>query len=396
MINLLEIYKTSNQALLLHKARTILTMLGVIIGVFAVTSLVSLGVGVQNYVTDQFESIGSNVLLVAPGNAGFADDPANTFGRLKFDEKNIGDIRKYASKYISVVSPSVRFSGTVKYKTNSYYSSIYAPNHQVNELFDLDIQEGRFFTENEEKNKARVVILGPNVVDELFPHTNPIGKKIQIEDYSYEVIGYTKKKGQDFDDNVYIPYTRAMEDFDITNFTGIVAKASSRENVELAKKELKYALLRRLNSDDFQIISAEDILSSIQNILSILTTAIGAIAAISLLVGGIGIMNIMLVSVTERTKEIGLRKAVGATPTDIALQFLIEAIMISVGGGLIGTAMGWLAAFGVRSFADVRAEVPFWAMALAFGFSMVVGMVFGTYPAVKASKKDPVDALRYE
>lgn len=396
MINLIEIYKTSNKALLLHKARTILTMLGVIIGVFAVVSLVSLGVGVQNYVTDQFESIGSNVLLVAPGNAGFAEDPANTFGRLKFDEKNIDDIRKYANQYISVVSPSIRFSGTVKYKTNSYYSSILAPNHQVTELFDLDIQEGRFFNENEERNKSRVVILGPNVVNELFPNTNPIGKRIDIEDYSYEVIGYTKKKGQDFDDNVYIPYTRAMEDFDIKNFTGIVAKAKSKDTVDLAQKELKYALLRTLNKDDFQIISASDILSSIQNILSILTTAIGAIAAISLLVGGIGIMNIMLVSVTERTKEIGLRKAVGATSTDIASQFVIESVLISLGGGIIGVAFGWLAAFMVRSFADVRAEVPLWAIALAFGFSMLVGMIFGTYPAYKASKKDPVDALRYE
>jgi putative ABC transport system permease protein len=396
MIKIVETYKTANSALLLHKARTVLTMLGVIIGVFAVVSLVSLGIGVQNYVTDQFESIGSNVLFVAPGNAGFADDPANTFGRLKFDESHIEAIKTHASDYITVVSPSVRFSGTVEYKTKSYYSSIYAPNYQAQEIFDIYVQEGRFFNQNEEKNKNRVVILGPNVVDELFPNVNPIGKKVDIDDFSYEVIGYTKKKGQDFDDNVYIPYTRAMEDFEIDNFTGIVAKVNDKDNVDLATKQLKYALLRDLDEDDFQVISAEDILESIQNILSILTAAIGAIAGISLLVGGIGIMNIMLVSVTERTKEIGLRKAVGATRRDIALQFLTEAILISMGGGFIGLAFGWLAAYGVRSFVDVRTEVPLWAVALAFGFSVLVGVVFGTYPAVNASKKDPVEALRYE
>lgn len=391
---IVEIFKTSNKALLLHKGRTALTMLGVIIGVFAVISLVSMGIGVQNYVTDQFESIGSNVIFIMPGNSGFTEDPANTFGRLKFEEKHVDLIEQYASDQVEIVSPSVRFSGTVEYKTNSYYSSILAPNYKAQQLFDLSIQEGRFFNEAEEKNKMRVAILGPNIAEELFPNVNPIGKNIEIEEVSYEVIGYTKKKGQDYDNNVYVPYTIAMSDFEIDNFQGLIVKIKDKDSVELAEKQVTLALLRDLDKDDFQIMSAEDILSSIQSILSILTAAVGAIAGISLLVGGIGIMNIMLVSVTERTKEIGLRKAVGASPKDIALQFMFEAVMISVGGGAMGLLFGWLASLAARSI--VRTEVPLWAVLLAFGFSVLVGVIFGTYPAVKASKKDPIEALRYE
>jgi len=394
MIKIIEIYKTASKALLLHKARSVLTMLGVIIGVFAVISLVSMGIGVQNYVSDQFESLGSNVIFIMPGNADFTADPANTFGRIKFEEKHIDLIERHASDYVEIASPSVRFSGTVEYKTKSYYSSIYAPNYRAPEVFDLYIQEGRFFNESEEKNKIRVVIMGPNVVEELFPNSNPIGKKIQVEDTAYEVIGYTKKKGADYDDNVYVPYTVAMEDFDIDNFQGMIVKVKSNEDMEIAKKQVTMALLRDLDKDDFQIISPEDMLESIQSILSVLTAAVGAIAGISLLVGGIGIMNIMLVSVTERIKEIGLRKAVGASPRDIALQFLIEAVLISVGGGMIGLLFGWLASLAARTF--VRTQVPLWAVLLSFFFSVFVGVVFGTYPAIKASKKDPIEALRYE
>lgn len=394
MIKIAEIYKSSQKALLLHKGRTALTMLGVIIGVFAVISLVSMGIGVQNYVTDQFESLGSNILFVMPGNADFTSDPANTFGRVKFEEKHTELIRRHAADYIELVSPSVRFSGTVEYKTKSYYSSIYAPNYQAQEVFDLSIQEGRYFTENEQDNEIRVVVLGPNVVDELFPNSSPINEKIKIEDVTYEIIGYTKKKGPDYDDNVYIPYTVAMDDFEIDNYQGIIVKAKSKDDIELAKKQVTLALLRDLDNDDFQILSPEDVLESINDILAILTAAVGAIAGISLLVGGIGIMNIMLVSVTERIKEIGLRKAVGASPRDIALQFLIESVMISVGGGAIGLLFGWLASLAARSV--VRTQVPLWAILLSFMFSVLVGVVFGTYPAIKASKKDPIEALRYE
>jgi len=394
MIKIVEIYRSSSKALLLHKARTVLTMLGVIIGVFAVISLVSMGIGVQNYVSDQFESLGSNVMFIMPGNADFTDDPANIYGKVKFEEKHIELINRHAADYVEIVSPSVRFSGTVEYKTKSFYSSIYAPNHKAQEVFDLYVQEGRFFNEIEEKNKIRVVTMGPNVVEELFPNSNPIGKKIKIEDVSYEVIGYTKKKGADFDDNVYIPYTVSMEDFEIDNFQGIIVKVKSSQDVEIAKKQVTMALLRDLDQDDFQIISPEDILESIQSILAVLTAAVGAIAGISLLVGGIGIMNIMLVSVTERTKEIGLRKALGASPKDIAYQFLIESVMISVGGGLVGLLLGWLASLAARSV--VRTQVPLWAVLLSFCFSVLVGAIFGTYPAIKASKKDPIEALRFE
>ncbi|KKS18744.1 MAG: Efflux ABC transporter, permease protein [candidate division WWE3 bacterium GW2011_GWC1_41_7] len=185
-----------------------------------------------------------------------------------------------------------------------------------------------------------------------------------------------------------------MNTFDVPFFSSIVAKVRNTENVDLATREIKIALLKDLKEEDFTVLSQSDILSSIQNILQILTIGIGAIAGISLLVGGIGIMNIMLVSVTERIKEIGLRKALGATQLDIAMQFLIESVFLSLGGGLIGLLLGWLGTYASRTF--LRTEIPWWAVALAFGFSVLVGVIFGTYPAITAAKKDPVEALRYE
>ncbi|OGC45991.1 hypothetical protein A2V49_01960 [candidate division WWE3 bacterium RBG_19FT_COMBO_34_6] len=394
MIRISEIYKTANQALLLHKGRTVLTMLGVIIGVFAVVSLVSMGTGVQNYVTDQFESLGANLVIVAPGKIDFNQDPANSFGNNRLKEKHVDMVKTYAADYITKVTPSVRFGSTATYKTKNYYTSIISVNADAKDIFNIILLEGRFFTDTEVTSKSHVAVISPIVKDELFKNTNPIGKKIKLNDKQFEVIGYTDKKSQEFDTVIYIPYTSAMQEFNIENISSIAIQSNNAEDVDMTIKQVKYALLRDLKEDQFSVISAEDILNSINSILKILTIAIGAIAGISLLVGGIGIMNIMLVSVTERTREIGLRKALGATPKDIATQFLIESVLISVGGGVFGLILGWGASILARSF--IRAEVPLWTVFLAFGFSVGVGMLFGTYPAISASKKDPIEALRYE
>ncbi len=398
----IETFATSLTALKANKARSFLTMLGVIIGVFAVVTLVSIGIGFQNYLKSQFDALGSNLIFVIPGKANFADDPAKSFTGNKLDEKHLELIEKYAGDFLKqsdtdgsyLLSPSIRVGKSVEFKSKKYYGTLSAGNVNAQYIFNIKVADGRYFTNNEIKSKSRVAVLGPNVVAELFPNRSPIGQKVNIENIKYDVIGVLEKKSADFDDNIYVPYTSAMQDFDIKNFSSIALKSKNENNVQETMREVKTAMLHDLSDDRFSVLSQEDVLSSIQNVLKIVTTGIGAIAGISLIVGGIGIMNIMLVSVTERIKEIGLRKALGATSYNIALQFLMESVVLSVSGGGIGLLLGWLASLAARVY--VQTAVPWWAVALSFGFSVLVGMIFGTYPAIQASKKDPIEALRYE
>jgi putative ABC transport system permease protein len=230
----------------------------------------------------------------------------------------------------------------------------------------------------------------------LFSNQDPVGKNIKIGDKTFLIIGVAAEKGGNIDNRAYIPYTTAKTIFNVKNYSSIVMKATDSSNIDTAFKRIEIALYRDLDKDEFTVLSQKDLLNSFSSILSTITLGIGAIAAISLLVGGIGIMNIMLVTVTERTREIGLRKAVGATPNNIAIQFLIEATALSVLGGSIGIGLGILVAFLIKTYANFDAVVPLWSILLAFLFSAFVGMLFGTYPALKAAKKDPIEALRYE
>jgi putative ABC transport system permease protein len=393
-MNIIETFNTAFIALTANKVRSILTMLGVIIGVTAVILLISIGRGVQNYITDQFEALGSNLIIVQPGKAGFGRDPAESLSNNKLEEKNVRTIERYAGPFITEITETVQAGTSALYKTKSYYVSIYGLNEVGFDIYNFEIDKGRYFTKSEVRAKSKVTIIGPKVVAELFGSQNPIGQRIKLNDESYEVIGTTKSKGQGFDEGAVIPYTAGLETFNQNNIGGIVMKAKDADNIDTAMRQVKRALLRDLKEDEFTVLSQEDILSSIQDILGMLTLGLGAIAAISLIVGGIGIMNIMLVSVTERTREIGLRKALGATPNEVALQFLVESMLLSIAGGLIGITLGWLGSLAMRGF--LRTEVPWWAVLLAFSFSAIVGIIFGTYPAVQASRKDPIEALRYE
>ncbi|MEZ6255700.1 MAG: ABC transporter permease [Patescibacteria group bacterium] len=393
-MQLQETIITALKALNANKARTFLTMLGVIIGVFAVVSLVSVGIGIESFITDRFNSLGSNLVIVAPGVVDFGDDPAKAFSKNKLDEKHIELIERYASDYVEAATPSIRLGKTAKYKTNAVKASVIGANYKSNKIINYTIEEGRMFNRADQKNNARVVIIGSEVKKELFPNTSSIGKQIKIDNTSFEIIGELEVAGAGDGDRIIMPYTTAKKEFEVKNFSSIATKAKSAEDVAKAMKAVEIALLRDLKEDDFTVLSQADILGSIQNILGILTTAIGAIAGISLLVGGIGIMNIMLVSVTERIKEIGLRKALGATPKDIAIQFLFESVFISVFGGSIGILLGWTASKIASQW--ISTSVPLYAVLMAFGFSAAVGMIFGTYPALNASKKDSIEALRYE
>lgn len=389
-----DLIKTSIFSLLKNKVRSFLTMLGVIIGVFAVVSLVSVGIGIQNFVSDQFESLGSNNIFIAPGKLDFSDDPAKSFTGNKFAEKHLDLIQTYAADYVKVITPSYRLSKTVSYKSINYSGTVVGSNENAQEIFNIEIINGRFLRPSDISAKARVAVIGPLVQKELFGKRDSLGQYVEIENKKYEVVGVFGEKAQDFDDNVFIPYTTAKDNLDVDNFSGFAAKAIDSNNIDETMKQIQMALLRDLDNDEFSVISQEDILSSIQNVLRMLTIGIGAIAGISLVVGGIGIMNIMLVSVTERTREIGLRKALGATPRVIAIQFLTESVLLSVGGGAIGLLLGWLLTIPAQQF--IRTEVPWWTALLAFGFSVLVGVCFGTYPALQAGRKDPIEALRYE
>ncbi|OGC60128.1 hypothetical protein A2425_01905 [candidate division WWE3 bacterium RIFOXYC1_FULL_42_17] len=388
-----ETIKSAFSALALNKIRTFLTMLGVIIGVFSVVSLVAVVQGFENYITDQFDALGSNLILVTPG-IGEGQDPSRAFMGNKLSLKNIDAINLYVGDKISAVTPSVRIAKTAEYKTKTYASTVVGGTYQSYSIYGLETESGTYYTKSDDSKKANVAFISSDVKKELFGDRNPLGEKIKIENTSFEVVGVAKPKGGTFDDRIFIPDTTLKTAFNVEVLSSIAVKAKEGQDPEELMREIKVALLKDMRVDDFSVVTQKDVLSSIDQILGVLSSALAAVAGISLLVGGIGIMNIMLVSVTERTQEIGLRKALGATSKNIGRQFLTEAVVISIGGGVVGLLLGYLATLAVSSF--IRATIPWWAVVLAMGFSIFVGIVFGTYPALSAGKKDPIEALRFE
>lgn len=394
MFAFLETLNTATKALLANKGRSVLTTLGVVIGVFSVVMMISLGQGVQNYITSEFDALGTNLLFVSPGKVSVASDPATSLTANPLDEKHMDLIQTYASEHISGLTPYQLVGAGAEYKVNSYYSEVVGLNSEGVGMLNYELEDGRNFTTAEVRTGEKVALIGQTIVNELFANQNPIDKRIKLDGESYSVIGVFAEKGSNYDDQIIAPHTAVEDTFGLANYASIVAKVDSQENSKIASRQVELALLRDLDSGDFTVLSQEDLLSTIQETLAALTLGLGLIAGISLVVGGIGIMNIMLVSVTERIREIGLRKALGATSRLIALQFLVESIVLSIIGGLVGLALGWIGTKIAQQF--FQAEIPIYAVFVAFGFSAFVGMVFGTYPALNASKKDPIESLRYE
>lgn len=403
MISISEISKLAVRSLLRNKTRSLLTMIGIIIGVSAVISLVSIGQGLQNYITNQFESMGSNVIAVLPGKVGgsgggFSSSSAPNFGGTKLTMKDVSDIAKLGGS-VESAGAAIQSAASVSYQGKTKYATILGLDAEYPKIRNLTVNSGRQITNADVKSDRNVAVIGTTIVDKLFSGGNPIGKQIKVGGQKFEIVGVLKEIGSggfgvDTNSYVIIPITSAQSVFGVNGVQAIAVKATNKESITPAINQIKKLLSKHLKDDDFSVIDQGSLIQTINQILGVITVALGGIAAISLVVGGVGIMNIMLVSVTERTREIGLRKAVGAKPQDILVQFLIEAVILSLGGGVIGVIFGALGAWGISHF--VETSVSLWSIGLAFGVSALVGIVFGVAPAARAARLSPIEALKYE
>ena len=406
-MNYTNLFRIALKALSNNKMRAFLTMLGIIIGVGSVITMIALGQGTQKSIQAEISGMGSNIIMVHPGGdrrGGVRLDPSE-MQTLKI--KNYETLRSECM-YLSAVSPYVTASGQLICGNNNYPSSVTGVGVEYIEIRQLNVEDGTMFTESEIKSSAKVCVIGRTIVDNLFPDgSDPIGKVIRYNQVPLKVIGVLEAKGynsmgMDQDDIVLAPYTTVMKRMlAITHFNGIFASALSEDMTDYATAEIRKILRRkhRLNDaeeDDFTIRTQQELSEMLNTTTNLLTTLLACIAGISLLVGGIGIMNIMYVSVTERTREIGLRMSVGARGVDILVQFLIEAVLISVTGGVIGILLGCTACLAVKYLAHWPVYIQIWSVVLSFAVCTVTGIFFGWYPARKAADLDPIDALRYE
>jgi len=398
-----DLIRSSIRSILKNKSRTILTSLGVIIGVTSVILLTSIGNGLKIFVNQQFEALGSNTIFVSPGkifndNGGFSNSRSGLIAN-SFTQKNITDLKRGLKtnmimplKTTSIEAKSNNIKKTVTIVGTNY---LYGPNNNSSP----SVGNGRWFTKEEEDKKSNVAILGATIADDLFPNSTALGKKIVVGSKNIKIIGVNDKKGSSFggpsvDEYVYTPFGIVADIAGNENIQQIIIKAPNKDQIESTKEKIKDILLKRFDKDAFSVFDSAQLLNSINTIISTLTIALTGIAAISLVVGGIGIMNIMLVTVSERTREIGLRKAIGAYPRAILLQFLFEAIILSGIGGIVGIILGSLGTLAINSFFPAKVTVS--SIAIAFGVSFMVGIIFGVAPARKASKLSPIEALRYE
>ncbi len=387
-----------------NKMRSSLTMLGVIIGVSSVILLMSLGSGVKTFVVGELEGLGSNLVLIIPGQfdtkQGFASARGGGLGAIANSKLELEDVKRLKNDVpqVSEATGLLIGSAVVKYADVKKTVQIIGTTPDFTDVRDVSLSEGEFFSEADVTALKKVIVLGANVASDYFSDTSPMLSKIQVGEFRYSVIGVLEKKGglgqTNLDDQAIIPITSAKRLFDRDNLNFIYAKVASSDLVDTAISKIQKVLAKRLDEDEFTLVDQKEVLQSVSNILNMLTFALSGIAAISLLVGGVGIMNIMLVSVTERTREIGLRKALGATTGIILLQFLTEAILLSVGGGVIGILIGALGSFALSQFITIT--LTWWSIALAFAVSVGGGIVFGVMPARRAAKLSPIEALRYE
>lgn len=402
-----NLFRIALKALYNNKMRAFLTMLGIIIGVAAVITMLAIGQGSKKSIRAQIMEMGSNMIMIHPGGerkAGVRLDPSE-MQTLKLEDY---EALKTECRYISGISPNVSSSGQLIAGNCNYPSSVSGVGLDYLEIRQLTVEEGEMFTATDIQTSAKVCVIGKTIADNLFPDgSSPIGKTIRFNQVPFKVIGVLKSKGynsmgMDQDDIVLAPYSTVMKRLlSVTYLEGIFASALSEDITDMAIDEITEILRRQHKlkdgeDDDFDIRSQQELSSMLNSTTDMMTTLLACIAGISLLVGGIGIMNIMYVSVTERTKEIGLRMSVGARGIDILSQFLIEAVLISITGGIIGVLLGCGATLGVKLIAHWPVYIQSWSVILSFAVCTLTGVFFGWYPAKKAANLDPIEAIRYE
>ena len=412
-MNYSNLLKIALRAIAANKMRSFLTALGIIIGIASVITMLAVGQGTKRSIQANISEMGSNMIMISPGadfRGGVRQD-ASSMETLKMaDYEAIKD----ECSYLKAVSPTVQSSGQWIYGNNNTPSSIYGVNTEYLEIRQLSVADGEMFTDADIKSSAKVCVLGQTVVDNLFPDgSDPVGKVVRFNSIPFRVVGVLKKKGynsmgMDQDDLVLAPYTTVMKRILAQNYLqGIQASAITEGVTDKATEEITKVLRRNHklrdatddfmgDSDDFNIRSQEELSSMMNSTTDMLTILLGCVAGILLIVGGIGIMNIMYVSVTERTREIGLRMSVGARGVDILNQFLIEAILLSVTGGIIGVLLGVGASYAIKALAHWPIYIQPWSIVMSFAVCTFTGIFFGWYPAKKAARLDPIEAIRYE
>ena len=402
-----NLFKIALRALANNKLRAFLTMLGIIIGVASVIAMLAIGQGSKRSIQQQISEMGSNMIMIHPGaemRGGVRQDPS-AMQTLKLE--NYEKLSEECT-FLSGISPNVSSSGQLVAGSNNYPSSVSGVSIDYLNIRQLSVEQGEMFSENDIRTAAKACVIGKTIVDNLFPDgSDPIGKVIRCNQIPMRVVGVLKSKGynsmgQDQDDVVLAPYTTVMKRLLAQTYLGgIFASALTEDMTEEAVEEITSILrrehkLKATDDDDFTIRTQQELSSMLNTTTDLMTTLLACIAGISLVVGGIGIMNIMYVSVTERTREIGLRMSVGARGVDILSQFLIEAILISITGGVIGVIIGCGASFMIKSIAHWPVFIQPWSVLLSFAVCTITGVFFGWYPAKKAADLDPIDAIRYE
>jgi putative ABC transport system permease protein len=402
-----ETLKIAINSLKSNKLRTLLAMLGIIIGVGAVIAIVSIGSGAREQITSNISNLGSNLINIFPGTSrGWGGRISASSGDV-FTLKLAEDIIKLCPSVKKVV-PVAQGSGLLIAGDVNAQANIVGTNADYQEVNNYNVSQGQFINSDDLESNLNVIVLGSQLAKDLFNSESPLGKKIKLnykdKNYLFTVIGVMEEKGGgltgDLDDRSYIPITTYMKKLSNSRYvSSYLAQANSSQEASSAVGEIEYFLIKNLDDKDkekFRLLSMDQILETVNSVTASLSLMLGGIAAISLLVGGIGIMNIMLVSVTERTREIGIRKALGAKRKNIMNQFLIEALSLSSLGGMIGIILGWLGAYFIAQLGKWSLVITLSSVLLAFGFAVAIGLFFGVYPAMKAAKMDPVEALSYE